>query len=68
MLKAQVEKKIHFPTRVRGQISELCKKLILRMLEVDITRRATVDQCLRSEWLTTDETAAPPENAAPTAS
>jgi len=55
MLKAQIEKKIHFPTRVRGQVSELCKKLILRMLEVDITRRATVDQCLRSEWLTTDE-------------
>jgi len=36
MLKAQVEKKIHFPTRVRGQISELCKKLILRMLEVNV--------------------------------
>jgi len=55
MLKAQVEKKIHFPTRVRDNVSDLCKRLILRMLEVDITRRATVDQCLRSEWLTKNE-------------
>jgi len=54
MLKAQVEKKIHFPSRVRSQISDLCKKLILRMLEVDITRRATVDQCLKSDWLTAE--------------
>lgn len=53
MLKAQTDKRIHFPTRVRGQVSELCRKLILRMLEVDVTKRATVDQCLRSEWLTT---------------
>jgi len=52
MLRAQIEKRIHFPSRVRGQIAESCKKLILRMLEVDITKRATVDQCLRSEWLT----------------
>lgn len=67
MLKAQVEKKIHFPTRVKDQVSELCKRLIMRMLEVDITRRATVDQCLRSEWLTTSEpttiSSLPPDTA-----
>jgi len=53
MLKAQTEKKIHFPSRVRGQISHLCQALLLRMLEVDVTKRATVDQCLRCQWLTT---------------
>jgi len=53
MLKAQTEKRIHFPSRVRGQISELCRNLLWRMLEVDVTKRATVDQCLRCEWLTT---------------
>jgi len=64
MLKAQIEKKIHIPSRVRANISELCRKLIHRMLEVDITRRATVDQCLKSEWLTTtgEETMLQPTN------
>ena len=38
-VQAQVEKKIHFPTRVRGEVSELCKKLILRMLEVSSENR-----------------------------
>ena len=39
MIQAQTEKRIHFPTRVRGQISELCRNLLWRMLEVR-TRRA----------------------------
>jgi len=66
MLKAQVEKKIHFPSRVRSQISDLCKKLILRMLEVDITRRATVDQCLKSDWLTAEADDIPSTTSPPT--
>ncbi|XP_074644417.1 testis-specific serine/threonine-protein kinase 1-like [Tubulanus polymorphus] len=51
MLKTQLEGKVGFPSRVIDKLSREVKHLIHHMLEVDITRRATLDQVLKSDWI-----------------
>lgn len=47
----QREKKWKFPSRMDDLVNPVCKLLIRRMLEPDITRRATLRQILNSVWL-----------------
>ena len=51
MLKVQLEGKVGFPSRVIDKLSIEVKMLIHHMLEVDITKRATLDQVLKAIWL-----------------
>ncbi|XP_064632541.1 testis-specific serine/threonine-protein kinase 1-like [Lineus longissimus] len=50
MLKTQLEHKVGFPSRVIDKLSMEVKLLLHHILEVDITRRATLDQVLRDTW------------------
>jgi serine kinase len=50
MLKAQLEHKVGFPSRVIDKLSTEVKILLHHILEVDITKRATLDQVLRDKW------------------
>lgn len=51
MLKVQLEGKVGFPSRVIDKLSIEVKMLIHHMLEVDITKRATLDQVMKSSWM-----------------
>lgn len=51
MLKVQLKNDVHFPSRVRDSINEDCKRLIKQLLEVDVTKRATVEQARNNAWM-----------------
>jgi len=51
MLKTQLKNDVHFPSRVKDQLNEDCKKLIRQILEVDVQKRLTAAQVLSSSWL-----------------
>jgi len=51
MLKTQLKNDVHFPSRVRESINDDCKKLIKQLLEVDVSKRLSIDQARNSSWL-----------------
>ncbi|KAJ9588224.1 hypothetical protein L9F63_018388 [Diploptera punctata] len=51
MLKVQTSKKLSFPCRYESSISNSAKKLVMHLLEPDITKRATISQVTRNSWL-----------------
>ncbi|KAI3381026.1 hypothetical protein SNEBB_001131 [Seison nebaliae] len=51
MLRTQLEGKVRFPSRVYEKLDPNVRNLIHKMLEVDVTRRATIEQVLRHAWL-----------------
>jgi len=51
MVKVQLRNDVHFPSRVKDSISDECKRVIRQLLEVDVQKRLTVGEVLRSAWL-----------------
>jgi len=60
LVKAHLKDDIHFPSRVKDSIDEDCKKLIRQLLELDVTRRLTIEQVRNSAWLSTQSESSRP--------
>ena len=51
MLKCQRSSKWKIPSRFEGAINSCCRLLLARLLEPDVTKRATLRQVMDSQWL-----------------
>ncbi|XP_014664739.1 PREDICTED: testis-specific serine/threonine-protein kinase 1-like [Priapulus caudatus] len=64
MLETQLSNKLTIPSKMMSKLDAQCIASLRRMLEVDVTKRAPVNQILGFEWLK-ETTANPPAAAAP---
>ncbi|XP_067138727.1 testis-specific serine/threonine-protein kinase 2-like [Centruroides vittatus] len=51
MIQRQLDRRYPYPSSLNKEISMECNALIVRILEPDVIKRATVDQIIRSPWL-----------------